>query len=495
MKKKICKVLALTLATVMLFTLAGCSRKVDPKKESLNALKGTMEAFNEVNEQFGYNELKKISVSDTLHQEMTLYLKELNADTDVSDFYGSGISMAADSDIAGNKMDIDFGLRIADYDALTAQIAFLDDNLYFVCEELLGEQAFHVNMKDLAAEEEGSFSASDWMETLQNHIDEDGNFLFSVDTVKKFKEAWETLSDASTWETAEKAMVVAGNDSAETDVYTLTIPVETFTAFLTSACDIVIHDDIFQFLMESAEITMDGYEVSFEDALNELETEMLETLSQPILVKFFVKDKLLRQVTAAVTDAAEDTLTASLTFGVGKQVADYMQLTIDLNDSTVAEWKSEGNHILTDDTYNDHTTFSINDPSGEGIISAEVETTYDTNSGAYDFTVDFDIEGETMSLGSNGTLVIEKDKMNMEIDDFYFDYMGGALGISFNGSYSLCKGDDFSSEVSDSTNIMELSEAETAALVESVATNLSYWFIDVAEHVPALEDLLFGSAY
>jgi len=488
MKRRISAMLALVLVAAMLVSFAGCSKEIDPKEEIINGTKATLAAFGQIGEQFGYEEIAKMVASGPIHQEMALYLSDANVGMDIRDFYGTGINMTADSSIPDRKMDIDMGLRVADYDALTLDMIYLDDGIYLACKELFDDYMFGITAEQIAAESGLDASAFNAFDIATKYIDENGKFKFSDNTAAGFKDAWTALLEASTWENPEKkATITAGADSGECDFYTMTIPAEAFKAFVVSAVDALLHDDYIVTIMESmAATTGASYEEEIAVLLEEMDAVMAETVTEPVAFEFAIMNKLLRQISTSFTVDGE-VFDVSLTFGMGKNVADRIDLLINVAGGSI-ELVSEGNHVLSGGKFTDNTVFSVNAPGEPGLLEFEAETEYDTASGDYDWEMDAYFEGSNVELGMDGNLKIDKKTMDMVIDELYFNIMG--MGASLNGSYHISESQNVPVDVSGAKMLMDLTEDEIGELEVLLNEKAYVLLMNIGQNVPAIGALI-----
>ena len=139
------------------------------------------------------------------------------------------------------------GLRVADYDAMNMKLFLLDNSLYFTCPELTGNHLLGINTETLSQdlpdaniEESENFN---YFEVISEHTDENGKFTLSADTLKAMKDAYDAMSDASTWATAEETELTVADISGKCKTYTLTIPAEEARNFLLNMMTAFFNDD------------------------------------------------------------------------------------------------------------------------------------------------------------------------------------------------------------------------------------------------------------
>lgn len=139
------------------------------------------------------------------------------------------------------------GLRVADYDAMNMKLFLLDNSLYFTCPELTGNHLLGINTETLSQdlpdaniEESENFN---YFEMISEHTDENGKFTLSADTLKAMKDAYDAMSDASTWATAEETELTVADISDKCKTYTLTIPAEEARNFLLNMMTAFFNDD------------------------------------------------------------------------------------------------------------------------------------------------------------------------------------------------------------------------------------------------------------
>ena len=139
------------------------------------------------------------------------------------------------------------GLRVADYDAMNMKLFLLDNSLYFTCPELTGNHLLGVNTETLSQDlPDANIDESEnfnYFEVISEHTDENGKFTLSADTLKAMKDAYDAMSDASTWATAEETELTVADISGKCKTYTLTIPAEEARNFLLNMMTAFFNDD------------------------------------------------------------------------------------------------------------------------------------------------------------------------------------------------------------------------------------------------------------
>lgn len=494
--RRISMILALVLVLAMLGSLAGCG-KVDPKAAVKTAAIATAADFARVGDQFGYDAISKLVASGNCHQEMEFYLQKANLGMDLSGFYGTGLTMTADSSIPDRKMAVDMGLRVADYTALNLNLLYVDSGIYFACPELLGSRLLGINTETLAQDlpeagldESFNFNIFD---LIDGHLDENGKFSLSADTMKAMLDAYNTMADASAWAAGEKTSLTVGGVSGDCEVYTLTVPAEKACDCIMSILTALLSDDycatIMQSLLAEELYDYDSYEQYIEEMLSELEGELREGLTQDLSFVFYVKDKLLRGVDTALTGDGE-TLNIELRFGMGKNAADCIDLRVYPEDEGELRLTSSGSHILADGKFTDKTVFTFDDGIDGETVSFTLDTDYDTKSGDYTSELYAEAEGDAVTLSAAGNLKIDGKTMDMSFDSIRLSAMG--MDVTLAGSYHAGEGEAVKADISGAVMIPDLTDADYAELDAEMEENLNTLAMKLMSEVPAVQALLLG---
>lgn len=490
-RSRLSAVLALVLIVAMLASFAGCG-KTDPKAAVKEAAIGTFAELGKVGAQFGYDKIAKLTVSGDCHQDMQFYLKEANVGMDLSPLYGTGLVMSADSNIADRKMAVDMSLSLGDYTALTMDLLYLDSGMYFGCKELLGDEIFGVNTETLAQDlpeagldESFNFNIFD---IIDEYVDENGKFSLSVDTKKALADAYNTLADAADWSDGGKSTITAGSDSGECAHYTMTVPAGAACDFIMSVVKTLAKDDYLSLIMQSAlaeELyAYDSYEQYIDEQLADMEAELRESLTQELTFDFYVKDKLLRCVMFSVAEGGDFTLA----FGMGKNAADYIELSADV-DGEGFRIVSQGSHVLADGKFTDKTVLTVSDGADSEAVSLTMDTDYDTKSGDYTSKLYAEAEGEAVTMDMAGNLKIDGESMDMSFDAITVDVIG--MNITLAGSYHISKGESVDFDVSGARMIADMTDADIEELDGQVEQNVYALLINLVNAKPEIM-ALFG---
>lgn len=484
MKRKICSLLALVLVFAVLASFSGCGKEVDPREELENGLKATIAAFGEVGKQFGYDEIAKMTVSAPVHQEMELYLTDAAIGMDLSPFYGSGFSMTGDSSIADRKLDIDMGLRIADYDAVSMGMTWLDDGIYFSCPEIFGDELLGFSMDDLAESYGQDVSMINPYELVDKYLDENGKFNFGG-TLTGLNDVWTSMLDASTFENPESsATITAGADSGEADFYTMTVPADVFIRFVVDAVDTVCHNE---YIMEVAAAAGEtDYEEELAGMLANMEAGMTETITQPVVIEFAIMDKLLRHVETTL-DIEGELFNFALTFGMGKNVADRIDLVAGNEEATI-KLISEGSHVLAEGKFTDSTVFSVEEKANGSLFELNMDTAYDTKAGGYTWQMDANLDGDSISLESEGSLVIDGKTLDMVIDSLRANVSG--MFVELSGAYRISESQNVLVDVSGAKMIPSLTDDELEQLEMQMNENTYVLLMNIGQNVPEIGRLI-----
>ncbi|MGI6028266.1 MAG: hypothetical protein ACOX81_02505 [Candidatus Heteroscillospira sp.] len=481
--------LALVLAVALLAGLAGCG-KVDPKEEVKKASLATFAQLAKVGGQFGYDEISKLSVSGNCHQDMELYLKEANVGADISPFYGTGFVMSADSSIKDRKMAIDMGLRLADYNALTMNMYYQDTGIYLGCKELLGDELLGFDTATLAQDmPEAGLDESmnlNVFDLVEDYVDENGKFKLAEETTKALLDAWNAMSDASEWAEGGKPTLTVGEDSGECALYTMTIPAEKFCDFVKSAAKALMNDDYIATIMQSVLMEelygYESYEAYVDENLDAMDAGLREELTESLTMEFFVNDKLLRGVSIDIQGVE-----LSLFFGMGKNVADHIELIGNVLDEGGFKLVSKGNHVLSDGKFTDNTEFTVSSVSEGELAKLTMDTQYDTKGGAYSVALYGEAEGEAVTMDMNGSLKIDGKTMDMSFDAITVDLMG--MNVTLAGSYKISEGEGAQFDVSGARMFTELTDADFENLGLTVQNNAFALLQNIMQEAPEIASL------
>ena len=493
--KRICVLCALALA--LLLSLTGCGKE-DPKAAVKSATTATVTNLTKIGEQLELGEIRSMAATGSYHGEMELYLKEADVGTDLSGFYGSGFSVSMDSDIQNRKISANMGLRVADYDAMNMKLFLLDNTLYFTCPELTGGHLLGINTETLSQDlPDANIDDSEnfnYFEMISEHTDENGKFTLSADTLKAMKDAYDAMSDASTWATAEETELTVADISGKCKTYTLTIPAEEARNFLLNMMTALFNDDycskVLQGVLSEELYYYDSYEQYVEENLDELKASLEEELTQDVTAVFYVKDKMLRGVDFTLSN--DETLMAfELRFGMDKNPADYIGLTVrDENDEEL-RMVSSGDHIMNAGKFTDKTTVTFKDSEAEETILT-LDTDYDAESGAYIVELSLDPEGDLVTVRAAGNLSIDGKTMELTFDSIHV--ITAEADVAFGGKYSVSESAGVEADVTGAEMISDMTEEAQEELGTELENNITILILTLANRVPAIADML-GMGY
>lgn len=485
--------LVLVLATLLCF--AGCSKAADPKEAVKGAAKATIAEFAELNSQFGYDEISKMSATGNCYQEMGLYLKDANVGMDLSPFYGSGMTLYANSSMAERKMDMSMDFRLADYDCLNFYTFFDDSMLYMACKEILGDTLFGVDTMTMAEDMpdaglEAGFGYNIF-DLVEDYINENGQFALAAETKKALIDAATAMTDGSTWAAGDKHSITSGSESAECDTYSLTIPEKVFADFVAAAFEAMANDDYFRMMFESAamyEIEEAGsYEAFVTEMIESIADELNNSITEPIVTKFYVSGGKLCGIDMDLTieDVNSET---SMRFGI-EEPANYFEMTFEVNDgSSNVELKlvSQGDHVLKDGKFTDKMSLEVLE-DGVTLVEMNMDSDYDTKSGDYAVDMDIEIEGVVIVIGMDGNVAIDGTTMDMTFDNIAVSAAG--FDVTLDGFMHISEGTVPEMASGDILLFKDITDDELYDLSVLAQENAYALLMTLMEEVPAIMNL------
>jgi len=491
------RLLALVLSLALIVALAGCgAKKPDPKQAVTDAFNATQDTLSEAQAAPGSDEIREIVASGKYHQDMELYLTGANVGLDLSGFYGTGLSMSGDVDMDARKLDVDMGLRIADYDALSLGFGADDNIMYISCPGLLGDGLYGVDTETLSAlpgsggDESMNFNVFDQLASTVV-TDADGNPVLLPDTAEAIDSGWDAMGEKLTWAAVEEKKTVSG---VECDIYTLTIPADAAADYVCGIVDALSGEAYIETVLMPVVIS-EGY-ASYEDFVAQgfgaIKDGIKEGLVDDIGVEFALFNGEIRGIETSVTMHGE-AMDIDLLFGNGKDVgvADYSEMNIALGDVRLT-LVSEGEHS-SDEEYTDLTKITVADSGSGGELQIEAETVLSFDTGEYKCDIFFDFGGAdgvqefSASMSLAGTLSYE-DGVKMSFDKLGIDVMG--MSLDFEGSYSVSESAGVGRDFSGGRLVAEMSESEINELGGVVETNALGLVMAAMEEVPALAELV-----
>ena len=501
--KKMRRALALVLALAMALALAGCGQEeVDPKQTVEDAAKATAAAFGEISSAFGMDAVSELAAGKS-HEELELYLSDANVGADISSFYGSGISVAGDSDMDARQVYADVVIKVADYDLATIQVAIDDSMLYFGCPELFGDGLFGVNTMTLSQDfptSEYSSSGFDAVmdfnvfDLVERYVGANGQFVFSSETMSALSAAYDTMANASEWAAGDDVDITSGDDTATCQTYTMSIPTEAFGAFFVDAFDALLRDDYIALMMESSLSTTapgQSYDEFVDSIIADMEASLAESPEGTVDATFYVAEEQLRGVEFSMPGADGSSLDGFVFFGAGSNVADRfdMELTITDADGGATPFMSitsEGDHTGESGKFTDATVIDI-----MGAMTMEINTEWDTGSGAYTVDAFAEADGVSIDVGMSGTMTIDGSSLDMTIDDLTLGSMG--MSVTLNGGYRVSEGEGVTIDTSNARLLKDLTDEDLAALEETVTTNATSMLFGLLAAVPELAGALMAA--
>jgi hypothetical protein len=333
-----------------------------------------------------------------------------------------------------------------------------------------------------------------YFEMISEHTDENGKFTLSADTLKAMKDAYDAMSDASTWATAEETELTVADISGKCKTYTLTIPAEEARNFLLNMMTAFFNDDycskVLQGVLSEELYYYDSYEQYVEENLDELKASLEEELTQDVTAVFYVKDKMLRGVDFTLSN--DETLMAfELRFGMDKNPANYIGLTLrDENDEELRV-VSSGDHIMNAGKFTDKTAVTFKDSEAEETILA-LDTDYDAESGAYSVELSLDPEGDLVTVRAAGNLSVDGKTMELTFDSIHV--ITAEADVAFGGKYSVSESAGVEADVTGAEMISDMTEEAQEELGTEMENNITILILTLANRVPAIADML-GMSY
>lgn len=455
----------------------------------MKAFAKTAEAYSGVGDELGMPDLSRLEESQESSQSFSLWIEELDETPEAEGF---GIRMDVGSSMPEREMDMILTPFYGSVDLLDLELKFDDAALYVGSPELTGDTYYRINM-DTLGDDLAGLGAGDELAGFGFNFFElvelmNSGTAVSEDALENMEKAFENFEDS--FEIEEKGtetIEVNGRDVSCT-AYQVTITQEAFESVLdaleayTDGIDVTaVYTDMFaamglpQDMIDEMEESLAGTDVYGEmfsvlrDALDELGDLALDV---------YVSDGYVMSV--VYEDAG---FAISLDLGGGDNFADDLSLTLEAAGSEMA-LISSGNHtgkggLLTDET--------------KLIIDGETLMTSDFSYDAQSDDLFWEIGLEEVCIYLEGQLTTEKEGFSLRVDELGVTVYGESMGLVLGFEYSIGAYEGSIIEVEESVELLKMSEADLEAAGEEIMMNAYMWLTDLAQEIPALQDIL-GSA-
>ena len=150
------------------------------------------------------------------------------------------------------------------------------------------------------------------------------------------------------------------------------------------------------------------------------------------------------------------------------------------------EGTSEGDHTGESGKFTDATVIDI-----MGAMTMELNTEWDTGSGAYTVDAFAEADGVSIDVGMSGTMTIDGSSLDMTIDDLTLGSMG--MSVTLNGGYRVSEGEGVTIDTSNARLLKDLTDEDLAALEETVTTNATSMLFGLLAAVPELAGALMAA--
>lgn len=495
------KIISLILALAMVLAMfAGCGstetavEEIDPADRVSDAIDATIDEFASLSGLSKFAGLNELIASGSTSQEMGLYLTDANVGMDISDLYGTGIEVYAESSTADRLMYMLCDVLVGGYDAFSYEMSYDDADMFIRSEDILGDVAFTLNTmtmaEDLAAitGEEVEMTGYNIFDMMDEYMDESGNLTLAISTVTGLTSAYQSLLASASYTEPAEATITCGTDDITLDAITVSFTPTAVADFIADVFETISNDSYFKLMIESAAISSGyDYEEYVSVTIENIETAFSE-LEDDMSLIVYLDDTFIRGIDVVY---AEDTTAAcEIRFGA-QSVYDNFELyfeNTDLEDSYMY-FTSYGNHGYIDDIFENTTSFVLHDEGYEAINIA-VNTYYDATTGDYDFDLSALAEGETVTASATGNALVTEGELVSTVDEFTIDMMGMSLG--FAGYYDMRANDGVTTiDAATVMPITEVTDAEADSLSSTAQINLMSIAIDLAGKVPLIATM-FG---
>ncbi len=475
---------SLSLA-MMVGTFAACggdSAPADPKEAIKQATTTTTDAFMAMDDTLGADALIEMLATEATREEFSLTLTDASIGIDVSELFGTTINLTADTSIADRKLNSLTEVIIGD--TTVSLNAMLDDAiLYLGSAEIFGDTIIGVD----TVNPDPSLQATGVMAEGVNVFDILENYKnynsLAPETNDALDAAFHALVDASTVGEATDAKMTSNGTEIDTSMYSAEIPTEAFSTYIETALTTIYSDPGFKSIMEYS-ITSTGMYASYDEFVAEIVDEVVMSFESsdlnPIKADFYTSDNTLRGVDITISDEVEE-MTSTVRFGA-ENVVDHVEFTMTIPGGDEFSVVSSGTHSF-EETFTNNTVFSINSAT-TGIINMEMDTTWNTKTGAYTVEADID-DGTTVgTFSSEGTYKLSDESVELVIEDLTFDMAG--MSVTFEGSYSAAKSEGVTLDTTGAVMMADMTEDEQMDMSLEVQNNLYTLLNQIMTEIPTL---------
>ncbi len=421
----------LALVTTAAALVVGCA-KADPKVVVKESIEGTIDAFGAISENFTDSDLSPLIESGKFAGSGSLELKEINIGMDLSSLYGTTIEYSGAVDTEGRKASASMSLSTKNN--TIAGEATLDDNiLYLASSELLGSDVLSV---DLTSEEILSTGSIPEDYDFFALMSEATAMYASEETESTTKEAF-VAAIASTLEkgefaSSEEATIATDVEETKTDKYAVTVTGEDFVTLMTEITTLMLEDPSVKSALEPS-ITTQGY-VDYDDYVDSIITDLtsdLGSIDEPVIMNFYVADKLLRGVDL---DLSGDML--EVRFG-GEEVANHFSMSMTEADAEMpmSTLSFTGNHVFDNDEFTTKMVLEMNDLEYGTKETLTGDLLYNKETGAYVMNANMVTDYSELAFALDSVITTEENSTSAVINNLSIESAG--TSIVLGGSYSL----------------------------------------------------------
>ena len=469
-------VLALVvLAAVLLLSLGG-GAKTKLGKAAVKSLK----AYESAADSVGVPDLKKLSESKKLTQSGSIELRSI-AGMDSDLLKGLGVRFTSGCDLKGRKLDFSGTAFFGSTDLIGAEASVDDSVVSVYVPEFFDGTAYGLDTttlgKDLDKLSDGevpeeytklSFNLFDLLETLDvdpPQIDKSAN--------KAFVKAIEVKK------TGTSSIEVNGK-SLKCTQYHVLIPKDAMKDYLDAVKDAYKAMDYDKKLIEAlrslglpkeelADIEDEikyGYDEGFEgfdelkDFIKELGDVEFEVYVNGGYVNAVVWEGKLYGSRSEL----------NLYLGGGKNYVDDLSMELRADETRVT-LSSNGDHAAKDGSFTDTTTLRYRDSWSDETVKSELE--YAPNKSSDNLS--WHLKADDMTLKAEGTLAMNKESFDMQLDDLSLSDGGGEKQFAVRAGWSVGPYSAQKLSSSKTTLLSSMSRDDLEDLVEDVSDNAQRW--------------------